>query len=392
MLINFSNNYHLIHRVNWISNILIYVMCNAMYNRNYYNKKEVKGMISKYLSPNDLIKTDKKTLSQIANELGAIETGTNTEIVGNIWKMRGNKNFETVMKNHQENLFSHRGSYITYKLVNGDLDKFTENYINEYLNRKVDIETEDITNTPTILSAYELSDSEILLKVTFRERFETRIYNEEVIKSPVIVQNNLLIDKANNLLEVRSNYDISKQIIKFINSLDDNLRFVIPNIKKDKIKDELNATLISSVGYTKNEQVVLNDNGKDAIENIITFIDNCLENDVEQYDINHLKDQIDVLKGEEEINNFVLLLLSGLGKLDLSSIFNSSNQEDLTQNSLYQMVEPFLEANSMFLTVPFNNKGVIENFTIKVGFEKNVITFVSMPTEAFVRHVRSKII
>ncbi|WP_436884075.1 hypothetical protein [Staphylococcus pseudoxylosus] len=349
-------------------------------------------MISKYLSPNDLIKTDKKTLSQIANELGAIETGTNTEIVGNIWKMRGNKNFETVMKNHQENLFSHRGSYITYKLVNGDLDKFTENYINEYLNRKVEIETEDITNTPTILSAYELSDSEILLKVTFRERFETRIYNEEVIKSPVIVQNNLLIDKANNLLEVRSNYDISKQIIKFINSLDDNLRFVIPNIKKDKIKDELNATLISSVGYTKNEQVVLNDNGKDAIENIITFIDNCLENDVEQYDINHLKDQIDVLKGEEEINNFVLLLLSGLGKLDLSSIFNSSNQEDLTQNSLYQMVEPFLEANSMFLTVPFNNKGVIENFTIKVGFEKNVITFVSMPTEAFVRHVRSKII
>lgn len=56
------------------------------------------------------------------------------------------------------------------------------------------------------------------------------------------------------------------------------------------------------------------------------------------------------------------------------------------------MVEPFLEANSMFLTVPFNNNGIIENFTIKVGLDKNIITYVSKPTEDFIRHVRSTII
>lgn len=349
-------------------------------------------MIREYLSPNDLIKTDKKTLSQIANELGAVDTGTNTEIIGNIWKMPRDKKFEEVMKNNQENLFSHRGSYITYKLVEGNLVEFLTEHIQNYLNIKVEIDDNDITETPAILSAYELTDSEVLVKVTFRERYETRIYNEEVEKTPIIVQVHFLIDTSNELIEIRSNYDISKIIIKFISSLDDDLKFEIPNISKNIIRKNLDATLISSVGYTKNEQIVLNDRGKNAIENIISFIDECLEIEGEQYEISYLKKQIDVLKEEEEVNNFVLLLLSGLGKLDLSSIFNSNNQEDLAENSLYKIVEPFLEANSMFLTVPFNNNGVIENFTIKVGLDKNIITYVSKPTENFIRHVRSKII
>lgn len=193
-------------------------------------------MIQKYLSPNDLIKTDKKTLSQIANELGAVDTGTNTEIIGNIWKMSRNNKFEEVMKNNQENLFSHRGSYITYKLVEGNLDEFVTNHIQKYLNIKIELDDNDITETPAILSAYELTDSEILVKVTFRERYETRIYNEEVEKTPIIVQVHFLIDKSNEVIEIRSNYDISKNIIKFISSLDDDLRFEIPNISKDIIK------------------------------------------------------------------------------------------------------------------------------------------------------------
>ncbi|EIM5209610.1 hypothetical protein LNA64_002434, partial [Staphylococcus pseudintermedius] len=190
-------------------------------------------MIQKYLSPNDLIKTDKKTLSQIANELGATETGTNAEIIGNIWKMPRDNKFEKVMKNNQENLFSHRGSYVTYKLVEGNLVEFVSNNIQGYLNTKVEVDNDDIKETPTILSAYELTDSEVLVKVTFRERYETRIYNEEVEKVPIIVQVHFLIDKSNNFIEVRSNYDISKNIIKFISSLDDSLRFELPNIRKN---------------------------------------------------------------------------------------------------------------------------------------------------------------
>lgn len=349
-------------------------------------------MIKNYLSPKDLLKTDKETLVQIANELSITESGTNIELVANIWEELNDNNFEEVMSKHKEKLFSHRGSYVTYKLKEGNINGFSKRHIENFLNRKLNIKDEEINSEPQILSAYELNNTEILVRVTFRDRFETQIYNESVQQKPIIEQIHFLIDKENELVEVRANYETSRKIIEFLLSLDEKLKFEQPNINKKDLKHNLDATLLSSVGYTKNEQVVLSDKGKDAVENIIAIIDNCLTSDIEKYDLDELKQQIDILREEEEVNNFVLLLISGLGKLDLSSLFNSNNKEDLSRNSLYQIVEPYIEANSMFLSVPFDNNGIMEELTIKVGLNRNVITFISTPTEAFIRQIRKQII
>ncbi|HDU1377828.1 TPA: hypothetical protein REW68_002482, partial [Staphylococcus pseudintermedius] len=78
-------------------------------------------------------------------------------------------------------------------------------------------------------------------------------------------------------------------------------------------------------------------------------------------------------------------------KLDLGAIFDEDKMEDLNKNSLYNLIKPYIEANTMYLNVPFNN-GVLKNYTIKVGLEKNVITYLSTPNENLIRHIRKNIL
>lgn len=354
--------------------------------------EQKRSFIKNFISPNDLMKNSKKTLSEITNELGITNTGTNSELIAKIWSERENENFERVLANYKNNIFSHRGSYVCYKLIKGSLNNVIKENFENLINKKVNINRKDITTDPQILSVYELSPDELIVKLTYRVRYENRIENEYIEKIPIIEQTNLLIDKKNEVIEIRSNYDTSRKIMKYIYNLDPTLDFTIKNINKDILIKSLNATMISSMGYTNNEQITLNKEAKDAVETIINLINSCLESETINLQYEEFQKQLEILQEAEEVSNFVLLLLSGLGKLDLGTIFDSGTKEDLTHNSLYQLVEPFIEANSIFLTIPFINNNVQEEFTIKVGLENNVITYVSIPTEELIRHVRSKLL
>lgn len=349
-------------------------------------------MINEFISPSDLIKNSKATLEEISDELGKTKNGTNNELVAKIWEERNSQSFNESLESYKDELFSHRGSYVCYKVTKGSLENLIKDKIEELLDKKQFIKKEDITKNPQLIGAYRLNDDEVILKVTYRVRYENRIENEDIIKIPVIEQTNILLDTKNSVVEVRSNFENSKIIINYIHTLDENLEFKIEPIDKDQLKQKLDATTTSSMGYTTIQQINLNETGKTAIEKIINFINDCLEDGNQDFNYEELQEQIDILREEEEVTNFVLLLLSGLGKLDLAAIFDSEIKEDLSKNSLYKIIEPFIEANKVYFSVPFNNNGLEENYTINVSLEKNIITFISSPNESIIRHIRSKIL
>lgn len=349
-------------------------------------------MFKNFVYPNDLQRAPKKVLQDMAIELGLASDITSNELLASIWEKRLDSKYEEVLGNNKESLFAHRGSYITYKIKNGEIDKFFEDHLKEYLNNKRIIPSSEITSEPQLISSVELNDQEILFKVTMKVKNENRIVNDDVETVAIINQVNVLIDKTNNMVEIRTQYDQAQKIISFIGGLYEEFEFELVKIDLNDLIEKLNATMISSKGYTNIDQITLNKQSKDAIVNIVKYIDNHLNVDEIEPDVSILKQQIDILKEEEEVDNFVLLLISGLGKLDLASIFDSETTEDLTSNSLYGMIEPYVEKDSCFLSVPYLNGAVNEKYTIKISIEKNIVTFSSTPNEGLIRHVRSNLI
>lgn len=348
-------------------------------------------MIQKFISPNDLMRTSQETLKQIANEFGKTINANTSELVASIWEEREKEKFKSVLDKHIDYLFAHRGSYVCYKVNKGNLTSMVKKELAPLLNKKITLKHNDIGNEPEIVGVYKLKEEEYLVKVTYLVKYENRIENDDVIKIPIIDQTNVLIDTKNDVVEIRTNFKISRKIINFFHQLDNDIVFENVKIEKDNIIRNLDATMTSSKGYTIGADINLDDEGKLAIERIITFIDNALEDGSQNLEYSVLIEQIDKLRQQEEVNNFVLLLINGLGKLDLGSIFDDEKKEDLNKNSLYNLVKPYLEPNTMYLTVPFTD-GVVEYFTINVGLEKNVITYLSTPNEKLIRHIRSKIL
>lgn len=348
-------------------------------------------MIKNFITPNDLIKTSLDTLKQIVTKFGKTSNGNTTELVASIWLERNNDNFNDVLEKYKDHLFSHRGSYVSYQVTKGDLNDLVDKEIKPLIDKKKNINKSEIGNEPEIIGVYKLNDNEYFVKVTYLMRYENRIEDDDIVKIPIIDQTNVLIDIENQIVEIRSNYDKSIKIIDFLHDLNNDIEFKNIEIDNESVIKGLEATMTSSKGYRTGADINLDDEGKNAIENIVTFINEALENGDQALEYDDFIEQIEKLREKEEVNNFVLLLINGLGKLDLGAIFDEDKIEDLNKNSLYNLIKPYIEANTMYLTVPFNN-GVLKNYTIKVGLEKNTITYLSTPNESLIRHIRKNIL
>lgn len=348
-------------------------------------------MIEKFISPNDLIKTSLDILKQIATDFSKTSKGNTSELVASIWEERNKNNFNDVLEKYKDYIFSHRGSYVCYQVTKGNLTDLIDKEIEPLINKKKTIDKNSISNEPEIIGVYKLNDQEYFVKVTYLMRYENRIEEDDIVKIPIIDQTNVLIDIDNQIVEIRSNYDKSRKIINFFHGLNSDIEFKNVEIDNENVIKDLKATVTSSKGYRTGADINLDDEGKNAIENIVTFINDALENGDQVLEYDDFLEQIEKLREKEEVNNFVLLLINGLGKLDLGAIFGDDKTEDLNQNSLYNLIKPYIEANTMYLTVPFNN-GVLEDYTIKVGLEKNVITYLSTPNESLIRHIRKNIL
>ncbi|MBE5675659.1 hypothetical protein HUZ99_04400 [Staphylococcus sp. SS87] len=348
-------------------------------------------MIKNFITPNDLIKTSLDTLKQIVTEFGKTSNGNTTELVASIWVERDKDNFNDVLEKYNGHLFSHRGSYVCYQVTKGNLNDLVDKKIKPLIGKKENVNKSEIRNEPEFIGAYKLNENEYFVKVTYLMRYENRIEDDDIVKIPIIDQTNVLIDIENQIVEIRSNYDKSIKIIDFLHDLNKNIEFKNIEINNESVIKDLKATMTSSKGYRTGADINLDVEGKNAIESIVTFINEALENGDQAVEYDDFLEQIEKLREKEEVNNFVLLLINGLGKLDLGAIFDEDKMEDLNKNSLYNLIKPYIEANTMYLNVPFNN-GVLKNYTIKVGLEKNVITYLSTPNENLIRHIRKNIL
>lgn len=348
-------------------------------------------MLKTFISPEDIKKNQKKTLQSIATNLTIPSDKNATELYADIWNARQQDDFERVLEKYKDNIFSHKGSFVYYKIIGGDIESYFDSYINEYLTKKNDLSLEAINNEPQVVSAYRLNENETIIKFIYRLRNENRIENDEIVITPIIKKVNVVFDSVRNMFEVRSTLENAEKIIKYIGASSD-MSFELININENLLIDSLGATLQSSKGNTNIQQIALSESVKSSLINVVEFLNNYLSEDLDTPELEMLYSELDIIKSEEMESNFILLLLSGLGSLDLASIFTNERTLDLTENSLFKMVEPFINKNSCYISVPYESDGLTENFTLNLSMEKNTITFLSTTSEDFIRHIRQQLI
>lgn len=364
----------------------------------------------------DLLKLPKDILKEICTELNLPSEGLADELTRIIWeKINNNKtSMNLVLEPYKNRLFCGKSPSLSwFKVIENNTQKqltLIDNESKDLSIKKIIIKNlgynpfehiqipdeSQLTTTPTVISAANISDDEYFFRFMYKIRNTQAFYANKITTYPKNKIITVLVNEKNKILEIRGDFNSVNKISSYIATtlLGNYLSLEKINLSK-KFNNNVDCIArcldgqITSTSSVANGDLNLTIEESNTLLEIFTRLNSFFNNNIET---DELIAYLENIKSQNEIlfsnTNFETLLLTGLKNLGLAT----NNETDLKEQPLYTAVKPFVidRIGSVLFNVMINNMS--EEYTAHIAFNKNSIYFQGWITEEVICKIREELI
>lgn len=362
----------------------------------------------------DLEKLPKTDLQDIAADMGLFEKDSTEDLVSQIWGQLSysKQQKEDKLKNYQNKLLCGRTSAEWYTAEkNNASNKINSEELSALCGFKSKIiafakfdpfnemnipDVDELTTIPILISAAKgCKEGQYYLRFIYKTRNIRNVYANQISLIPHSKIATVLVDESNNCVEIRADKQFASKIARELAKITSNdISFEKVNLAKkfsssvEKIAEKINGTVkgtaskpsLSCIAVSDDECNVL----VETLKNINDFFLSGLDTSNFIKNLEKLKEQNSELL---EKTQFIDLLLSGLEKVGLDT-----SSDDLKVNPLYALLKPFVTNQEGIINFSINENGLMSDYSIRIGFLRNSIFFITPATEESFQFVREKLI
>ncbi|CEP67907.1 Uncharacterized [Moorella glycerini] len=351
---------------------------------------------------NDIIQLPKDNLQEICTNLDLSRDGSSTDLAEKIWlAICDNREKQNrILEPYKNRILCGKTSITWFKLspggsLKGAKEKIIKNCgFNPFETINIP-PPEELSGTPVLISgAIGANENEYYLRFIYKSGVSRLFYGAKLDLRPKSAVKTIYINEEKGCIEVRADGKAAgKFASSFARLINQEISLEPTNILApfggniEEIADAIGGELIDAVGKP---ELLLQDFTTDqanAVVDILTALDNYFEDE----DIDKLQESLEASKallGDEfPAIPFTALILNGLEKVGLGV-----SDRDLRGLPLYDYLKPHLQHQGGFIRFSFPENGLMQSFTIRVGFHTNSIYFITPATENAIEHVRERII
>ncbi|MGF2144029.1 hypothetical protein ACQUEF_01615 [Vagococcus fluvialis] len=352
----------------------------------------------------DLQKLPRLILSEIIETCGYNPKDyTKDSMIDTIWGEVQNRDNDKreLFEPYELSLFSNRCSMTWFRAatLRGLKQLIVEQNGEQVIDGQLEIGEEQIVPAPKLFSIADCPEN--IGDNCFIARF---LYQDGYYYIPTIEGNQrlkkvrtltALIDETHGIIEVRGSKTLSEKVVQVLAAyFDDNPQIqqfaILGNHESnsDQLAATLDGQLIESIGEPNLPLEDLNEEQVEAVVSILNVVDKGLVGKEEiQLDYSGvIQESRDVLFTDSDPVPFLALVLAGLNKVSLSTLYSS-----LISSPLYQSLTPHLIDNGGYIRFNSDFLGLIVENTIQVARIANSIVLKSNSNEYAIKKIREAV-